>query len=69
MRARVTFDVHGSTLVEVERRAYEKLAEFIESDPDDAKFKSDIEIDIEEVQDEIPIVTTYVGHVFARIRQ
>jgi SHS2 domain-containing protein len=67
MRTKVSFDVYGSTLTEIHRRAKTALAEFLTIEVDDLDSRVDVEVDIEQFNSaEDP--ATYHGRVFAKLK-
>ena len=67
MRTKVSFEVYGSTLADIHRRAKTSLAEFLTVEVEELDRHADVEVDIEQFNAaEDP--ATYKGKVFAKLK-
>lgn len=47
IKTKITFEVHGSTKADIERRAVTAISEFLNVEPEEVESKCDIELQIE----------------------
>jgi len=63
MKTKITFTTFGISRIDIERRAIERIAEFLDIEKSDVETKCDIEIQIEADNSE-----SYIATVFVRVK-
>jgi hypothetical protein len=67
MRTKVSFEVYGSTLSEIHRRAKDSLSEFLGVSLEELDQRADVEVDIEQFDTKVD-PAEYKGKVFAKLK-